>query len=161
MVGLVSLSCSYVTKSMCWSNKCFQGKQCRPYYQVEVTIGTKQIGTKRIPHYIKNAHLYQVFESTIRNPGAHHIISRCDDFSNKQDTLKKIILKSLTNLSAVLIEFLKSNFSQVLQFYDCNINLFVSVINLGYTQSYHFLLISKICAYFQGQCLRKRECAYF
>ena len=28
-------------------------------------------------------------------------------------------------------------------------------------QGYYFVLISKICAYFQGQCLRKRECAYF
>ena len=28
-------------------------------------------------------------------------------------------------------------------------------------QGYRFVLISKICAYFQGQCLRKRECAYF
>ena len=32
---------------------------------------------------------------------------------------------------------------------------------VGYKQGYHFVLISKICAYFQGQCLRKRECAYF
>ena len=30
-----------------------------------------------------------------------------------------------------------------------------------YNQGYHFVLISKICAYFQGQCLTKRECAYF
>ena len=28
-------------------------------------------------------------------------------------------------------------------------------------QGYHFVLIFKICAYFQGQCFRKRECAYF
>ena len=28
-------------------------------------------------------------------------------------------------------------------------------------QGYYFVLISKICAYFQGQCRRKRECAYF
>ena len=32
---------------------------------------------------------------------------------------------------------------------------------MDYRQGYHFVLISKICAYFQGQCLRKRECAYF
>ena len=32
---------------------------------------------------------------------------------------------------------------------------------LNYRQGYHFVLISKICAYFQGQCLKKRECAYF
>ena len=32
---------------------------------------------------------------------------------------------------------------------------------MAYMRGYHFVLISKICAYFQGQCLRKRECAYF
>ena len=30
-----------------------------------------------------------------------------------------------------------------------------------YRQGYPFVLISKICAYFQGQCLTKRQCAYF
>ena len=29
-----------------------------------------------------------------------------------------------------------------------------------YRQGYHFVLVSKICVYFQGQCLTKRECAY-
>ena len=30
-----------------------------------------------------------------------------------------------------------------------------------YRQGYQFVLISKICANFQGQCLRKRDCASF
>ena len=54
------------------------------------------------------------------------IISRCNDFSIKQDMRKKTILKFLTNLKAVLLELLKSNFNQVLWFYDCNINLLLA-----------------------------------
>ena len=29
-----------------------------------------------------------------------------------------------------------------------------------YRQGYYFVLISKICVYFHGQCLTKRDCAY-
>ena len=32
---------------------------------------------------------------------------------------------------------------------------------MSYSQGYHFELISKICAYFQGQCLRKRVTCLF
>ena len=43
------------------------------------------------------------------------------------------------------------------------VNPYFPIINdpICYIQGYHFVLISKICAYFQGQCLKKRECAYF
>ena len=34
-------------------------------------------------------------------------------------------------------------------------------LSIKASQDYHFVLISKICAYFQGQCFRKRECADF
>ena len=93
------------------------------YYQIEVTIEPKQIGSKHVPPCKKTHISIRCSESTMRDPGAS-IISRCDDFSNKHDRYaEKIILKFLTNLSAVLIEFLKPNFNQVLRFYDYNINL--------------------------------------
>ena len=40
-------------------------------------------------------------------------------------------------------------------------SLCVEKQSMAYRQGYHFVHISKIHAYFQGQCLRERKCAYF
>ena len=47
--------------------------------------------------------------------------------------------------------------------FKTQVAVFVNQVNYAYVyrQGYHFVLIFKICAYFQGQCLKKGKCAYF
>ena len=43
----------------------------------------------------------------------------------------------------------------------CNLDIINGGPRYCYNQGCHIVLISKICAYFQEQCLTKYECAYF
>ena len=76
MVGLVSLSCNYVI-NLCVSLMNVSRESsvdwAPHYYQVEVAIETKQIGTKHIPQCMKTHISTRCSESTIRDPGAHQL----------------------------------------------------------------------------------------